>query len=41
LGLEAKTVRNYLAQVYRKLNVHSRIQAVLLYQQATQKSEPA
>jgi DNA-binding NarL/FixJ family response regulator len=40
LGLEAKTVRNYLAQVYRKLNVHSRTQAALLYQQATHKSEP-
>jgi DNA-binding NarL/FixJ family response regulator len=36
MGLEPKTVRNYLAQVYRKLNVHSRIQAVLLYQQARQ-----
>lgn len=39
LGLEAKTVRNYLVQVYRKLNVHSRTQAALLYQQATRKSE--
>jgi len=39
LGLEAKTVRNYLVQVYRKLNVHSRTQAALLYQKATQKSE--
>ncbi len=40
LGLEPKTVRNYLAQVYRKLNVHSRVQAVLLYQQTTHKSPP-
>ncbi len=40
LGLEAKTVRNYLVQVYRKLNVHSRTQAALLYQQATQKAHP-
>ncbi len=39
LGLEAKTVRNYLVQVYRKLNVHSRTQAALLYQQAG-KEEP-
>ena len=41
LGLEPKTVRNYLVQVYRKLNVHSRTQAALLYQEATRKSEPA
>jgi DNA-binding NarL/FixJ family response regulator len=40
LRLEAKTVRNYLVQVYRKLNVHSRTQAALLYQEATRKSEP-
>jgi two-component system, NarL family, response regulator DevR len=40
LGLEAKTVRNYLVQVYRKLNVHSRTQAALLYQQATHKAHP-
>lgn len=38
LGLEAKTVRNYLAQAYRKLSVHSRTQAVLLYQTATQRA---
>ena len=40
LGLEAKTVRNYLAQAYRKLSVHSRTQAALLYQQATRTSHP-
>jgi two-component system, NarL family, response regulator DevR len=39
LGLEAKTVRNYLVQVYRKLNVHSRTQAALLFQSATCKAE--
>lgn len=37
LGLEAKTVRNYLVQVYRKLNVHSRTQAALVYHMATRK----
>ena len=36
-----KTVRNYLLQVYRKLIVHPRTQAALLYQEATHKSEPA
>ena len=37
LKLEAKTVRNYLTQVYRKLEVHTRTQAALLYQKSTQK----
>ncbi|MEI6479104.1 MAG: LuxR C-terminal-related transcriptional regulator [bacterium] len=40
LKLEAKTVRNYLTQVYRKLEVHTRTQAALLYQETRQKSEP-
>ncbi len=39
LGLESKTVRNYLVQVYRKLEVHSRTQAALLYQTALSQSE--
>lgn len=41
LGLEAKTVRNHLVQVYRKLNVRSRTQAALFYQKITQQSELA
>ena len=41
LQLQAKTVRNYLAQVYRKLGVRSRTEAALLYQKSVQKSEPA
>jgi len=40
LKLESKTVRNYLTQVYRKLEVHTRTQAALLYQETTHKSEP-
>jgi DNA-binding NarL/FixJ family response regulator len=32
LNLQAKTVRNYLAQVYRKLGVHTRTEAALLYE---------
>lgn len=32
LSLQAKTVRNYLTQVYRKLGVHTRTEAALLYQ---------
>jgi len=38
LGLEAKTVRNHLVQVYRKLNVHSRTQATLLFKKSTEAS---
>lgn len=41
LKLQAKTVRNYLAQVYRKLGVRSRTEAALLYQKSAQKSESA
>lgn len=41
LALEGKTVRNYLVQVYRKLGVHSRTQAALLYVRAARKSSNA
>lgn len=34
LNLQAKTVRNYLAQVYRKLGVHTRTEAALLYERS-------
>ncbi len=33
LDLQAKTVRNYLAQVYRKLGIHTRTHAAIIYQQ--------
>lgn len=32
LNLQSKTVRNYLAQVYRKLGVHTRTEAALRYE---------
>lgn len=35
LDLQPKTVRNYLVQVYRKLGVHTRTEAALLYQRET------
>lgn len=34
LNLQSKTVRNYLAQVYRKLGVHTRTEAALHYERA-------
>lgn len=40
LGLETKTVRNYLAHVFRKLGVHSRTQAALLHAKLTRPDDP-
>ena len=40
LGLQTKTVRNYLVHVFFKLGVHTRTQAALLYQNARRKSGP-
>jgi DNA-binding NarL/FixJ family response regulator len=37
LDLQAKTVRNYLTQVYRKLGVHTRTEAALYYERAARK----
>ncbi len=38
LNLQSKTVRNYLVQVYRKLEVHTRTQAALVFQEATRQN---
>jgi two-component system, NarL family, response regulator DevR len=38
LNLQAKTVRNYLTQVYRKLGVHTRTEAALHYERRMRKS---
>lgn len=38
LDLQSKTVRNYLVQVYRKLEVHTRTQAALVFQEATRQN---
>jgi two-component system response regulator DevR len=38
LNLQSKTVRNYLVQVYRKLEVHTRTQAALAFQEATRQN---
>jgi DNA-binding NarL/FixJ family response regulator len=40
LNLQAKTVRNYLAGVYKKLEVHTRTQAALLYERCQTKPGP-
>jgi two-component system, NarL family, response regulator DevR len=37
LDLQAKTVRNYLTQVYRKLGVHTRTEAALYFERAARK----
>ena len=39
LGLQTKTVRNYLDHIFAKLGVHTRTQAALLYQNAQRKSD--
>jgi DNA-binding NarL/FixJ family response regulator len=41
LGLEPKTVRNYVTHVFRKLGVHSRTQAALLHARLTRPDDPA
>jgi len=41
LNLQPKTVRNYLAQVYRKLGVHTHTEAALLYERHHRAESPA